>query len=146
MILIFSGFALTSVFGYKSSCDEAEPGQSIIFFEGNSFTHSGSRIQWWIATTPPKTHSEQTSQKYLIPLRIYQKSSKVMHEFRSCKLLLSWRLKTNDLRDYLQRVIKQYFFVWFFFWISQFFNAIKITNFDHCVRKTQGLSRKKSWV
>ena len=25
-----------------------------------------------------------------------------MHEFRSCELLLPWRLKTNDLRDYLQ--------------------------------------------
>ena len=145
MILIFSGFALTSVFGYKSSCDEAEPGQSIIFFEGNSFTHSGSRIQWWIATTPPKTHSEQTSQKYLIPLRIYQKSSIVMHEFRSCKLLLSWRLKTNDLRDYLQRVIKQYFFVRFFFSLNfAIFQCDKNYEFRPlCKENSRSLTEKK---
>ena len=53
------------------------------------------------------------------PSRVYyQKSSKVMHEFRSCELLLPWRLKTNDLRDYLHEVIKRYFFASLFFFMN----------------------------
>ena len=53
------------------------------------------------------------------PSRVYyQKSSKVMHEFRSCELLLPWRLKTNDLRNYLHEVIKRYFFASLFFFMN----------------------------
>ena len=80
------------------------------------------------------------------PSRVYyQKSSKVMHEFRSCKLLLSWRLKTNDLRDYLQRVIKQYFFVRFFFSLNfAIFQCDKNYEFRPlCKENSRSLTEKK---